>query len=139
MTGDTRSACPISGKWKRSPAALMTGAAATGRCKSAVVRPSTNCMTPSCAAASRQDSRLRPLGIELKAHVPEVGRNLENHPGVNIQYATRYQDSLVSELGLFGQAKLGFDWLVRKKGLGATNFFETGAFLKTRSDLAFPN
>ncbi len=82
---------------------------------------------------------LRPLGIELKAHVPEVGRNLENHPGVNIQYATRYQDSLVSELGLFGQAKLGFDWLVRKKGLGATNFFETGAFLKTRSDLAFPN
>ena len=28
---------------------------------------------------------------------------------------------------------------MRKKGLGTTNFFETGAFLCTRDDVAFPN
>ncbi|OBZ95669.1 choline dehydrogenase [Pararhizobium polonicum] len=82
---------------------------------------------------------LRRHGIDLKAEARQVGRNLENHPGVNVQYATNYEDSLVSELNLFGQAKLGAQWLLTKKGLGATNFFETGAFLRTRDDLAFPN
>jgi choline dehydrogenase len=78
-------------------------------------------------------------GIPLKAEARQVGRNLENHPGVNLQYATNYEDSLVSELNLFGRAKLGAQWLLAKKGLGATNFFETGAFLRTREDIAFPN
>jgi choline dehydrogenase len=82
---------------------------------------------------------LRRHGISLKAEARQVGRNLENHPGVNLQYTTNYEDSLVSELNLFGRAKLGAQWLLTKKGLGATNFFETGAFLKTRDDLAFPN
>lgn len=78
-------------------------------------------------------------GIELKAHAREVGLNLENHPGVNLQYATRYEDSLVSELNIFGQVKLAADWALRKKGLGTSNFFEAGAFLRTRQDVAFPN
>ncbi len=82
---------------------------------------------------------LRALGIAVQAHVPHVGRNLENHPGVNIQYSTRHADSIVSELGAMGRVKLGAEWLARKRGLGSTNFFETGAFLRTRPDVAFPN
>lgn len=82
---------------------------------------------------------LRSHGIALKAEARQVGKNLENHPGVNLQYTTNYKDSLVSELNLFGQAKLGADWLIRKKGLGASNFFETGAFLRTRSTVTYPN
>ena len=30
-------------------------------------------------------------------------------------------------------------WLLRGKGLGATNFFEAGAFLRSRSDVPYPN
>lgn len=82
---------------------------------------------------------LRRHGIPLKAAAPQVGKNLENHPGVNLQYATNYEDSLVSELNLFGRAKLGAQWMLTKTGLGATNFFETGAFLRTRDDVSFPN
>lgn len=82
---------------------------------------------------------LRRHGIALKAEARQVGRNLENHPGVNLQYTTNYKDSLVSQLNLLGQAKLGAEWLLTKKGLGASNFFETGAFLRTRQDLAYPN
>jgi choline dehydrogenase len=83
--------------------------------------------------------QLRQHGIELKADVPGVGRNLENHPGVNIQYATSYEDSLVSQLDTFGQFRLAAEWMLRKKGLGTSNFFETGAFLRTGPDIAFPN
>jgi choline dehydrogenase len=82
---------------------------------------------------------LRPHGIGVVAAVPEVGRNLQNHPGVDIQFGTRSEDSLISELNMVGRARLGVDWVVRRKGLGTTNFFETGAFLRTRDDVDFPN
>jgi choline dehydrogenase len=42
-------------------------------------------------------------------------------------------------LNLFGRAKMGADWVLRRKGLGTTNFFEAGAFLRTRDDVEFPN
>jgi GMC oxidoreductase len=68
-----------------------------------------------------------------------VGRNLQNHPGVDLQFASSHEDSLTAELNLRGRAKLAAEWVVRKKGLGTTNFFETGAFLRTRDDVVFPN
>ncbi|RXF63976.1 choline dehydrogenase [Pseudomonas syringae] len=79
------------------------------------------------------------LGIKSEVHLPAVGKNLENHPGVNIQYAARHEDSLVSQLGPIGKVKMGAQWLLQKKGLGATNFFETGAFLRSRDSVEFPN
>jgi choline dehydrogenase len=82
---------------------------------------------------------LRRHGIETVLHLPGVGKGLENHPGVNIQYATEMEHSIVSELGPLGRMGIGMNWLLRKKGLGTTNFFETGAFLRTRPDFAYPN
>lgn len=82
---------------------------------------------------------LRRHGIEVRVHSPEVGKNLENHPGVNLQYTTARENSLVSELGLMGQAKLGLNWLLWKNGLGTTNFFESGAFLRSNEQVPYPN
>jgi choline dehydrogenase len=82
---------------------------------------------------------LRRNGIGVVACAREVGRNLQNHPGVDIQFATDDKDSLTSQLHLWGRAKLGAEWLLRRQGLGATNFFEAGAFLRGRDDVAFPN
>lgn len=82
---------------------------------------------------------LNPLGIEVVAEARQVGKNLQNHPGVDIQFSTAEEDSLTSEIGPVGRAKLGADWLARRQGLGTTNFFEAGAFLRTRDDVDFPN
>lgn len=82
---------------------------------------------------------LRTLGIEVVAEAREVGRNLQNHPGVDIQFSTDEADSLTSQIHLLGRAKLGLDWVTRRKGLGTTNFFEAGAFLRCRDDVDFPN
>lgn len=82
---------------------------------------------------------LKRLGIASKLNQPAVGKNLENHPGVNVQFSTRREDSLVSQLTPLGKARMGAQWLLQKKGLGATNFFEAGAFLKTRDDVTYPN
>jgi choline dehydrogenase len=40
---------------------------------------------------------------------------------------------------MFGQVKLAANWALRRKGLGTSNFFEAGAFLRTRADVGFPN
>jgi choline dehydrogenase len=82
---------------------------------------------------------LRRHGIAVVADVRAVGRDLQNHPGVDLQYATNNADSLTMQLSPLGQLKLGAEWLLRKRGLGTSNFFETGAFLRTRDDVAFPN
>ncbi|MBC3193403.1 choline dehydrogenase [Pseudonocardia sp. C8] len=78
-------------------------------------------------------------GIPVVSDRAEVGRNLQNHPGVDVQFGTASEDSLTAELSLAGRAKIGVDWLLRRRGLGATNFFESGAFLRTRDDVEFPN
>jgi len=82
---------------------------------------------------------LRSHGIAVTAESRGVGRNLQNHPGVDLQYATENEHSLTAQLGMAGRVKLALDWGLRRKGLGTTNFFETGAFLRTRDDVAFPN
>lgn len=82
---------------------------------------------------------LRQHGIAVRAPLGAVGRNLENHPGVNLQYITDAKDSMVSQLGPVGRVRLALEWALMRKGLGASNFFETGAFLRTRHDVAFPN
>jgi choline dehydrogenase len=82
---------------------------------------------------------LREHGIDVRHHLPQVGKNLENHPGVNLQYATTRENSLVSELGPIGRAKMGLSWILTKKGLGTTNFFESGAFLRSSRHQAYPN
>jgi choline dehydrogenase len=82
---------------------------------------------------------LRRHNIPVAAAVEGVGRNLQNHPGVDIQFTTAHEHSLTSQLGLLGRAKLGAEWLLLRQGLGASNFFETGAFLRTRDDVDYPN
>jgi choline dehydrogenase len=82
---------------------------------------------------------LRSHGIDVVTDVPAVGRNLENHPGVDVQFATRHEDSLTAQIGLIGRATLGSRWLLTRKGLGASNLFEAGAFLRTKDDVDFPN
>jgi choline dehydrogenase len=82
---------------------------------------------------------LTPLGIDVVAECREVGRNLQNHPGIDIQFGTDEKDSLTAEIGPIGRARLAADWLARRRGLGTTNFFEAGAFLRGRDDVDFPN
>ena len=82
---------------------------------------------------------LRRHGIKVVAEAPAVGGNLQNHPGVDVQFGTAFEDSLTAQLTVPRRALIGAEWLLRRKGLGASNFFEAGAFLCTRDDVEFPN
>lgn len=82
---------------------------------------------------------LRRHGIEMVSELPAVGRSLENHPGVDVQWSVDDADSLTSQVGPIGQVKLAAQWAVLRRGLGASNFFEAGAFLRTDESQPFPN
>ncbi|WP_189401918.1 MULTISPECIES: choline dehydrogenase [unclassified Mesorhizobium] len=82
---------------------------------------------------------LRKAGIALKHHLPGVGRGLKDHVAAPVMYRATKNVSAAKELSTFGKAKLGLQWLLFKKGLGATNFFEVGTFMRTREEETIPN
>ena len=69
--------------------------------------------------------------IPLVAHLPAVGRHMEDHLIVPIQYSARKPVSVARRLSRLGRWRLGLQWLLFKNGLGTTNFCETGCFFRS--------
>ncbi|KRW95197.1 choline dehydrogenase [Paracoccus sp. MKU1] len=82
---------------------------------------------------------LRSVGIDVLADLPGVGAGLKDHVAAPVQYRATQNVSAARHLNHFGKLKLGLQWLLAKKGLGATNFFEVGVFMRTRPEIAVPN
>ncbi len=82
---------------------------------------------------------LQGLGIPVVADRPGVGRNLQDHMEVYVQVAAKEPVSLFSYWNLLGKARVGARWLLTGTGLGASNQFEAGAFLRSSPDQAYPD
>ncbi len=84
-------------------------------------------------------AELREYGIEVVADRPGVGENLQDHIEFYFQVASTQPVTLYSSMGLFARAIIGARWLLRKDGLGATNHFETGGFIRSRAGVPYPD
>ncbi len=82
---------------------------------------------------------LRQAGIEVKHDLPGVGENLQDHSEIYLQFKCKQPVSLNSKLSLFGKALIGLKWLLFKKGLGASNHFEAGGFIRSEAGLRWPD
>ena len=82
---------------------------------------------------------LRELGIPIVFDLPGVGRNLQDHLEMYLQYACKEPVSLYPALKWYNQPAIGFEWLTRGTGIGASNQFEAGGFIRTRDDDPWPN
>jgi choline dehydrogenase len=82
---------------------------------------------------------LKVLGIDAVQHLPGVGENAQDHLEVYIQYASKLPVSIAPGLRYRNRPKIGFDWLFFRKGLGATNHFEGGGFVRSNDDVDYPN
>ena len=78
-------------------------------------------------------------GIAVVSDRPGVGENLQDHLEFYFQVACTQPVTLYSSMGFFARAKIGLRWLLFKDGLGATNHFETGGFIRSRPGVAFPD
>ena len=78
-------------------------------------------------------------GIPIVADRPGVGANLTDHLEIYFQVAATQPITLYSSLGLLPKALIGARWLLRRDGLGATNHFESCAFIRSRAGVRWPD
>jgi choline dehydrogenase len=84
-------------------------------------------------------AELRSLGIDVLADRAGVGENLQDHLEFTFQVASKQPITLFSHIGLFRRALIGAEWLMRGRGLGASNHFEAGGFIRSRAGVRYPD
>jgi choline dehydrogenase len=78
-------------------------------------------------------------GIEVLADRPGVGANLQDHLEIYMQYASAAPVTLYKYWNLWGKAVIGAQWLFTGTGLGASNQFESCAFIRSRAGIDYPD
>ena len=78
-------------------------------------------------------------GISVVADRKGVGQNLQDHLELYIQMAASQPVSLYKYWNLFGKAWVGLQWLLNKSGPGASNQFESAAFIRSRAGVEYPD
>ncbi|WP_299045592.1 choline dehydrogenase [uncultured Tateyamaria sp.] len=78
-------------------------------------------------------------GIDVVADRPGVGANLQDHLEMYIQYASKQPITLYKYWNLFSKALIGAQWLFTGTGLGASNQFESAAFIRSRAGVPYPD
>lgn len=84
-------------------------------------------------------SHLAKHGIPLIADRPGVGQNLQDHLELYLQMAASQPVSLYSYWNLLGKAYVGARWLFTRSGPGASNQFESCAFIRSKPGVEYPD
>ena len=82
---------------------------------------------------------LKAAGVTPRHDLPGVGENLQDHLEIYVQQESREPITLYSALNPVAKVKIGLEWYLRKTGLGATNHFETGGFIRSRAGVRHPD
>ncbi|MCW4151570.1 choline dehydrogenase [Halomonas sp. 18H] len=68
-----------------------------------------------------------------------VGIHLQDHLEMYIQYECTQPISLYPALKWWNQPKIGAEWMLLGKGVGASNQFEAAGFIRSRDEEEWPN
>ena len=84
-------------------------------------------------------AELAAFGLTVVADRPGVGENLQDHLEVYFQVASTAPITLYWAMNPLAKAWIGARWIAFKDGLGATNHFETGGFIRSRAGIRYPD
>jgi choline dehydrogenase len=82
---------------------------------------------------------LRAHGIEVRADLPGVGGNLQDHLEIHVQHRCTQPVALNGYLRLHTMAAVGIEWFLFKTGVAARNQANVGAFLRSDDTAAHPD
>ena len=82
---------------------------------------------------------LKKAGVEVLHDLPGVGENLQDHAEVYIQYSCKKPLTLNSKMDWISKGFIGLRWLLFRDGLGATNHFEAGGFIRSSAEKEWPD
>ncbi len=77
--------------------------------------------------------------MEVQADRQGVGQNLQDHLELYIQMAASQPVTLYKHWKLFSKVLIGAQWLFTKTGLGASNQFESAAFIRSAAGVEYPD
>ena len=83
--------------------------------------------------------RLRAVEAPVVLDLPGVGENLQDHLEIYMQYECLLPVSLAYALKPWNQVAIGARWLFAGTGVGASNQFEAGGFIRSSPEFAWPN
>lgn len=78
-------------------------------------------------------------GIEVIADRAGVGQNLQDHLELYIQQACLQPITLFKYWNLPGKAWVGLQWMLSRSGPGASNQFESAAFIRSKAGVEYPD
>jgi len=79
-------------------------------------------------------------GIEIKADLPGVGQNLQDHLDTIVQHRCRNRDSYSISLALIPRyVKNAFNYMFNRQGIFTSNVAEAGGFVKTQRCADIPD
>jgi choline dehydrogenase len=84
-------------------------------------------------------AQLAEHGIPLVADRPGVGANLQDHLELYVQVRSRKPVTLYRHYNWPSRLMIGARWLFLKTGLGASNQFESAAFVRSRAGVEYPD
>ena len=82
---------------------------------------------------------LQQAGIEVVHDLPGVGENLQDHLEFYFQFRCKQPITLNAELNPWRKFLIGSRWILNKTGLGATNHFESCAFIRSKPGIKWPD
>ena len=82
---------------------------------------------------------LNQAGIPLLHELPGVGENLQDHLEFYFQFKCQQPITLNGKLNLLSKFLIGARWMLFKDGLGATNHFESCAFIRSKPGIKWPD
>jgi choline dehydrogenase len=84
-------------------------------------------------------ARLKAAGIKPVHQLAGVGENLQDHLEIYFQVRCPEAITLNSKLGFMWKGLIGAQWLFLRSGLGATNHFESCAFIRSKAGVEYPD
>lgn len=84
-------------------------------------------------------AHLAEYGIEVVADRAGVGQNLQDHLELYVQQASLQPITLYRYWNLLGKAQVGAQWLFTRTGVGASNNFESCAFVRSKAGVEYPD
>ena len=82
---------------------------------------------------------LNSIGIPVLNDLPGVGKNLQDHLEIYLQMKCLQPISLYGVHNPLRKLMIGLQWILSATGLGATNHFEAGGFIRSHAGIEHPN
>lgn len=82
---------------------------------------------------------LRAAGVQTRVALPGVGANLQDHLEVYLQHSSTQPVSIAPWLAHHHKPRIGAEWLFGRRGVGASNHFEAGGFIRSNDQVEWPN